>query len=88
MGEALELVSARILRRAEARARQKGVASIETRFCWGEPAKVIEDTAEQMGADAIVVGRRGEGSQLAGLLLGSVSQALVSHAARPVLVVP
>jgi len=89
IGEALELVSSQILRHAAARAREHSVSSIETRFCWGEPAKVIEETAQQMSADAIVVGRRGHGrSLLHGLFLGSVSQELVSRSDRPVLVVP
>ena len=53
----------------------------------GGPAHVIEDIAEDVGADLIVVGTRGH-SPVAGLLLGSVTQRLLHIAKRPVLVVP
>lgn len=52
----------------------------------GRPASVITQVADQVGADVIVVGRRGRGG-VAELLLGSVSHELVLHCKRPVLVI-
>jgi nucleotide-binding universal stress UspA family protein len=52
----------------------------------GRPASVIAQVADQVGADVIVVGRRGRGG-VAELLLGSVSHELVLHSKRPVLVI-
>jgi nucleotide-binding universal stress UspA family protein len=49
----------------------------------GNPAKVLIDMSQ--GADLMVVGSRGRGG-FAGMLLGSVSQHLVAHAACPVVV--
>ena len=49
----------------------------------GNPAKVLIDMSQ--GADLVVVGSRGRGG-FAGMLLGSVSQHLVAHAACPVVV--
>jgi nucleotide-binding universal stress UspA family protein len=60
---------------------------IELESCTGDTAPTIIDIAREKGIDAIVVGRRGVG-QLAGLLLGSVSQKLASLAPLPVIVVP
>ncbi len=52
----------------------------------GRPASLIARTADAVGADVVVVGRRGRG-EAAELLLGSVSHELVLHCKRPVLVI-
>ncbi|MDQ0756472.1 universal stress protein [Arthrobacter sp. B3I4] len=57
---------------------------VETRLVQGHPRRVLID--ESRRADMIVLGRRGHGG-FGGLLLGSVSSALVAHAHCPVLVV-
>lgn len=51
----------------------------------GPPAEVIERVTERVGADLIVVGRRGAGD--AWRPLGSTSEALLIRASVPVLVV-
>jgi nucleotide-binding universal stress UspA family protein len=53
----------------------------------GGPAHVIADTARRENADLIVVGTRGQ-SQVAGLLLGSVTHRLLHIAPCPVFAVP
>jgi nucleotide-binding universal stress UspA family protein len=53
----------------------------------GGPAHVIEEIANDAGADLIVMGTRGH-SPVGGLLLGSVTQRLLHIARRPVLTVP
>jgi nucleotide-binding universal stress UspA family protein len=52
----------------------------------GDPALQLERSADENGADLIVVGARGH-SVAHRLLLGSVSTGLLHHARRPVLVV-
>jgi nucleotide-binding universal stress UspA family protein len=50
-------------------------------------AATILEVADEIDADAIIVGTRGRGG-IKSLLLGSVSHAVVQHADRPVLVIP
>ena len=52
----------------------------------GPAADVLVRVAERAGAELLVVGRRGSGG--AGTPLGSVSEAVLAHSAKPVLVVP
>jgi len=61
-------------------------AEIHTEIIEGSPAEAIIEVAEVRKVDVIVMGSRGM-SRLAGLLLGSNSQKVVSHAPCPVLVV-
>ena len=62
-----------------------GAAVIEGHLVMGAPVDVILDLAEEMGAELVVMGSRGHGT-LERLLLGSVSEGVVHHATRPVLV--
>ena len=87
LDELLESLSAEMLAKARDRARNLGVGAVELESRSGEVAQSIIDVAMQKQADAIVVGRRG-GGRVAGLLLGSVSQKLVSLAPLPVVVFP
>ncbi len=87
LGEALDLLVHQILHHARTCAAHAGATRIETLSGWGDPTESIIKFASLHQADGIVVGRRGRG-QLSGLLLGSVSQKLVTLAACPVIVVP
>jgi nucleotide-binding universal stress UspA family protein len=66
-------------------AEMRGVKA-ETILASGHPAKIILDIAKIKGADLIVVGSRGLGG-VKGLLLGSVSNAVVQNSKVPVMVV-
>jgi nucleotide-binding universal stress UspA family protein len=87
IGDVLEALTAKTLKAAEARARRLGVSRIELRTGAGDVAQSLIDIAAGNSVEMIVLGRRGRG-QLAGLLLGSVSQKLVSLAPCAVTVVP
>jgi nucleotide-binding universal stress UspA family protein len=86
-GDALEALTAQTLKAAEARARHLGASRIELRTGSGEVAQPLISIAAGNAVGMIVLGRRGRG-QLAGLLLGSISQKLVSLAPCAVVVVP
>ncbi|WP_338750237.1 universal stress protein [Janibacter alittae] len=60
-------------------------ARVEQRTVRGHPAQVVAEASER--ARLVVVGSRGRGG-FTSLLLGSVSQHVVTHAACPVLVMP
>lgn len=72
----------------EARELLAGVASanIETRGEAGDPAVVLVEIAREVGAELLVVGRRG-GDFVARTLLGSVAERTVQQAPCDVLVV-
>lgn len=70
---------------AAALAEEHGVP-VEFEVIAGEPAEEIVEYAENHEVDLIVVGSRGRGT-VASALLGSVSQAVLHHARRPVLIV-
>lgn len=52
----------------------------------GDPGMLIENTADQIGADLVVMGSRGLGA-LTGMLLGSVFNYLLTHVEAPVFIV-
>lgn len=59
-------------------------ANVESRLIQGHPRPTLIEASKD--ADLVVVGRRGHGG-FGGMLIGSVSSALVAHAHCPVLVV-
>jgi nucleotide-binding universal stress UspA family protein len=65
---------------------EDSVASVEQRLASGYPAEEILRAASEDDSDVVVVGARGLGL-LKRLLLGSVSEAVLRHADRPVLIV-
>jgi nucleotide-binding universal stress UspA family protein len=72
---------------AQKAAADRGVGKTHLMSGFGSPALAIVATARQIGADLIVVGRRGRG-QLAGIVLGSTSQKLATVSPCPVTIVP
>ena len=75
-----------ILDNARKEALAKGATQISVEPSFGDPAAQIIAAARDHQADLIVIGSRGHG-RLAGLLLGSVAQKVVSLAPCPVVVV-
>jgi nucleotide-binding universal stress UspA family protein len=57
---------------------------VETKIAYGHPAQVLLE--ESSDADLLVVGHRGRGA-FTGMLVGSVSTHVVTHATCPVVVV-
>lgn len=74
-------------RAAEAAQQAAPLASpVQVRVVVGRPYEAIVQVADQVGADLLVLGRRGE-TELAGLLLGSTAQRVVGLAQRAVMLV-
>ena len=69
------------------RAQAAGAATVLLESRSGDVAQSIVEIAQEKDVETIVVGKRGVG-RVAGLLLGSISQKIVSLAPKPVTVVP
>jgi len=85
--ELFESESGEILTKARERAKSIGVSMVQLESRSGDAAQTIIELAQEKNADTIVVGKRGTG-RIGGLLLGSISQKLVSLAPLPVTVIP
>lgn len=75
-----------VLEEAKNVVKQHGFDHASAETLTGTPAEAILARAKDTAADLIIAGRRGHGT-LVGLIIGSVSQKLVSHAECPVLTV-
>jgi nucleotide-binding universal stress UspA family protein len=75
----LQEIAEELLQGAEAEARKHEIRQIGSQVKRGHPARTIVATAEELGADLIVLGSRGLGD-VSGLLLGSVSHKVASLA--------
>jgi nucleotide-binding universal stress UspA family protein len=69
-----------------ARTQVGDLVPVETQLIEGPPAPAILRVAEEDGFDLVVMGSRGHG-QIAGLLLGSVSNIVAQRANCPVMIV-
>jgi nucleotide-binding universal stress UspA family protein len=79
--EARDLLTGQV-KRLEATGKTVAVAHLRR----GSPVDEIFELSEELDASLIVTGRRGM-SQLESLMMGSVSDGLIHHASRPVLIV-
>lgn len=78
--DVLEEAGDEIVNAAAERARRAGAKDVETRVEFGSPSGAVCEVADAIGADVVVMGRRGLGD-FGGLLLGSVTHK-VAHSAE------
>lgn len=82
----LDEYTEQVIQESKDAARAVGVKDVATEIKTGHAARVIVNTAERGGYDAVVMGGRGHGD-LEGLLLGSVSHKVASLAKCTVITV-
>ncbi len=76
-----------MLDQAEDAARAAGATDITQRIAEGDPTRQIIASARDVGADVVVLGRRGLGT-VREILVGSVSHKVIQLAECPCMVVP
>jgi len=81
----IEALGETVLEDARERAEEAGVRNVHVATLDGDEAEAVVEHAEQTGADLIVAGSRGLG-RLKGLVLGSVSRKIATHAKMSVLI--
>lgn len=84
--EQIEEAGGYIADKAKAEAEALGGAFASVRLGRGDPVRNVLDAADEIGADLIVMGRRGLGA-IRSLALGSISQGVTHHAKCAVLTV-
>lgn len=85
LDDRLEEVARQSLREAETTLDDAGIR-YQSHACIGEIAETISATADKLGCDIIVMGRRGL-SAVTGLLLGAVATRVLNLSSRPVMLV-
>lgn len=75
-----------LLEKMASKARELGCSSVDLHYRDDSPGKAILSTADEIDADLIVVGSKGH-SDLAGLMLGSVSHKICNMAGCSCLIV-
>jgi len=80
------LIQAKAILEAAVKAVGETPAEIHTELIEGSPAEAIISVAVTRSSDVIVMGSRGLG-RIAGAVLGSTSQKVVTHAPCPVLII-
>jgi len=88
IGDATEAAASDILLEAARRAESIGRKKPRTVLRWGASAKGLVAAAGEVGAKAILVGRRGVGGRLAQAFIGSVSQKLAGNSPDNLVIVP
>ena len=83
--EAVRRAAEDVVQEAVSQAGEPGPASVTVRAVSGLPARELVQASSD--ADLVVVGTRGGGG-FSALVLGSVTNQVVSHAACPVVVIP
>lgn len=87
LGEVLNTFAEEKVTAARKRAEALGVPNVQSESPYGDVAELIIEAARRDQVDLIILGKRGRG-RLSGLVLGSVSQKVVSVAPCAVVVVP
>lgn len=75
-----------LLVRADETAKAAGLSKVEQLAVEGDPARALVDSAQQVGADLIVMGTRGL-TGLHGIALGSVAHKVTNAAQCPVMII-
>jgi nucleotide-binding universal stress UspA family protein len=87
LGDVLNTFAEEKLTAARQRAEALGASTVQSASPIGDIAESIIDAARQDEVDMIILGKRGRG-RLSGLILGSVSQKVVTVGPCAVIVVP